>query len=84
VRVYKVHQAQHRVVILRIQGLEAAQDEDAFVDVVVRGHRCVDRVGIGFADEHVSQPGRRLFESMGDLARQPPLHTRPPRSRRRR
>jgi hypothetical protein len=24
-------------------------------------------------DEHVSQPARRLFESIGDLARQPPL-----------
>jgi DNA-binding transcriptional LysR family regulator len=35
-------------------------------------------------DEHVSQPARRLFESMGDLTRQPPLQTSSARSRRRR
>jgi DNA-binding transcriptional LysR family regulator len=35
-------------------------------------------------DEHVSQPARRLFESMGDLARQPPLQTSLARSKPRR
>jgi DNA-binding transcriptional LysR family regulator len=35
-------------------------------------------------DEHVSQPARRLFESMGDLARQPPLQTSSTRSKSRR
>jgi hypothetical protein len=35
-------------------------------------------------DEHVSQPARRLFESIGDLARQPPLQSTSAPSRPRR
>jgi DNA-binding transcriptional LysR family regulator len=32
-------------------------------------------------DEHVSQPARRLFESIGDIVAQPPAQAHPPRSK---
>jgi DNA-binding transcriptional LysR family regulator len=35
-------------------------------------------------DEHVSQPARRLFESMGAIETQPPMQPRSPRSKPRR
>ena len=42
---------------------------------------CLD---VYLRDEHVSQPARRLFESIGDLARQSRLQTRSARAKRRR